>query len=81
MRALTDNDIMPFGKYQKSKTKMANVPASYFEWFKYTNEGKELKGLSKLVMDYINDNWHVIEAELAKEETNRVVRRMLSRRG
>lgn len=31
---LTDNDTMPFGKYNKSRTKMANVPAKYLLWLR-----------------------------------------------
>ncbi len=45
---LTDNDIMPFGKYKGEK--MANVPADYLVWL-YENE----KCFGE-VKEYINKN-------------------------
>lgn len=77
---LTDESLMPMGKF-KGKEKMANVPAWWYESFKHNNQGKKLYGTWKQVMDYIDENWDVIEKELADAETNRIYRRMLSRRG
>lgn len=55
---LTDQDPMPFGKYQG--TPMSNVPDSYLIWLynKYREEagqGKEIRGDSHRVMLYIED--------------------------
>ena len=32
LKEVDDTDIMPFGKYYKSRTTMAEVPASYLHW-------------------------------------------------
>ncbi len=48
---LEDDDVMPFGQYAKSSTKMKDVPASYlmFLWKDGCN--------NKSVKNYIARNW------------------------
>lgn len=75
----TDESLMPIGKHKGKK--LGNVPVGWFEWFKHNNEGKTLYGDWKMLMDYINENWDVMEVELEREETNRIRRRQLGRRG
>jgi len=55
MEKLTDNSLMPFGKYKGQK--MANVPASYLLWLK-NNDCKDQK-----VLDYIEDNMDQLRQE------------------
>lgn len=57
---LTDDDIMPFGKYHESGTKMANVPAWYL--LNLYESGRcfgEIK-------NYIQDNLEVLKQEKTK---------------
>lgn len=56
--ALTDRDVMPFGKY-KGKT-LANVPAPYLLWL--YNEGCSNEALKQ----YIIDNLDCLKQEAAK---------------
>ena len=55
MNALTDEDIMPFGKHKGKR--MADVPASYLVWLRSVNT--EHRG----VMGYIEDSWEAIKKE------------------
>lgn len=55
MSALTDESLMPFGKYKGEK--MANVPASYLIWIYENNK------CTKEVALYIADNWEVLKNE------------------
>ena len=32
LKELDDTDIMPFGQYYRTRTKMSEVPASYLHW-------------------------------------------------
>lgn len=55
---LTDNSLMPFGKYKGQK--MANVPASYLLWaFDNLN-------LQDNVKQYIKKNRDALEAEIKR---------------
>lgn len=53
MKELTDNDLMPFGKYKGDK--MINVPASYLLWL-YENDK-----CNGTVKKYIEDNLDAIK--------------------
>jgi uncharacterized protein (DUF3820 family) len=62
---LTDLDVMPFGKYYASRTKMQDVPASYLHWL-WTNGLKgELKARSPQgkVARYIDQNLEHLKKE------------------
>ena len=54
--SLTDNDVMPWGKYKG--VKMANIPASYLIWL------YEEKKCSGSVKDYIEENLDVLKSEI-----------------
>jgi uncharacterized protein (DUF3820 family) len=53
---MTDNDLMPFGKYKGEK--MANVPPEYLLWFFEPGNGYAT------VRGYVRDNLDVIKAEI-----------------
>jgi uncharacterized protein (DUF3820 family) len=53
---MTDNSLMPFGKYKNEK--MANVPPEYLIWL---YENAKVYGEIK---DYIRDNLDVLKAEI-----------------
>jgi uncharacterized protein (DUF3820 family) len=53
--ALTDVDLMPFGKYKGQR--MQDVPASYFVWLK--EKGCDHPG----VRAYIENSWSAIKSE------------------
>ena len=53
---MTDNSLMPFGKYKGEK--MANVPSDYLLWIFENNE------CTPEVAKYIADNLDVIKAEI-----------------
>jgi uncharacterized protein (DUF3820 family) len=57
---MTDESIMPFGKYKGEK--IANVPAKYLMWLYY--EGKVFGE----VKQYISDNKDVLEQEILHEK-------------
>lgn len=66
--ALTDESLMPFGKYKGEK--MANVPASYLLWIydewvsrRFAFENREVKA-------YIEENLNVLnmESEYSKKQ-------------
>lgn len=54
--ALTEEDIMPFGKHGGKR--MADVPASYLVWLKEQN--CDHRG----VMGYIEASWSAIKSEM-----------------
>lgn len=56
MAKLTDNSIMPFGKYQGHT--MANVPASYLIWIFENNK------CTKEVAIYISENLENLKLEI-----------------
>jgi hypothetical protein len=53
MKELQDTDLMPFGKFAKTKTPMQDVPASYFQWL-WSNRLKD--DHQSPVADYIRRN-------------------------
>lgn len=53
--ALTDEDIMPFGKHKGKR--MADVPASYLAWLR----GQNCE--NRAVMGYIENSWEAIKKE------------------
>jgi uncharacterized protein (DUF3820 family) len=57
-KPLTDNDIMPFGKY-KGKA-LINVPAKYLLWL--YNDGCDHPGLRQ----YLNENLDALNKEVSK---------------
>lgn len=57
---LSDNSLMPFGKYKNEK--MANVPASYLLWL-YDNDK-----CNSYVKEYIEDNLDVLRVEIEREK-------------
>ena len=56
---MTDNSIMPFGKYKGEK--MANVPASYLVWIFENNK------CTPEVAKYIANNLDVLKAEIKEK--------------
>jgi hypothetical protein len=64
MKQLTDQDKMPWGKYQDAK--MEDVPASYFHWLWTKEDGLRTKTDCNPVADYIKRNM----AALMKEFPN-----------
>jgi uncharacterized protein (DUF3820 family) len=61
MSKLTDESLMPFGKYKGDK--MTNVPASYLIWL-YDN-GK----CSSDVSEYIKENLDVLNEEIKRQQS------------
>lgn len=61
---LTDNSLMPFGKYKDFK--MANVPAKYLLFLYNQNIGKKVWGGMSDVMVYVNDNMDALKQEVQK---------------
>ncbi len=55
MNKLSDNSLMPFGKYKGEK--MVNVPASYLLWIYENNK------CTKEVAFYVRDNYEVLKKE------------------
>lgn len=53
---MTDNSLMPFGKYRGEK--MANVPADYLIWIFENNK------CTPAVAKYIAENLSVIKSEI-----------------
>lgn len=64
---MTDNDLMPFGKYQGQK--MANVPARYLKYL--LDEGIVSVHSRRKVFRYIEDNIDSIEFEIEREAQQR----------
>lgn len=60
MAELTDEDIMPFGKFKKTKTAMANVPAWYLLWLD-ENGSKSVRRDYPEVFEYIKDNMELLD--------------------
>lgn len=63
MEKMTDESIMPYGKYKGKK--MANVPASYLMWMH--REGK----LFQSIQEYVTENLDVLEKQEKEEIENR----------
>ncbi len=61
MQALTDNDLMPFGKYKGEK--MQDVPAEYLDWF----IGQNWADKWPAVVAYIEENRSAIDYELKQK--------------
>lgn len=57
MNSLTDNSLMPIGKFKG--TKIANVPANHLLWF---------ESFIKPLIDYIEENRDVLEMQAKKEK-------------
>lgn len=64
---MTDQDLMPFGKYKGEK--MERVPASYLLWLR--DQGTLFGAGSKEVMDYINENETVLLSECPDHVDNK----------
>jgi uncharacterized protein (DUF3820 family) len=58
MNKLTDESLMPFGKYQGKK--LANVPADYLLWLHKANVSGQLG-------QYIKENLDAIEEEIRQK--------------
>ena len=56
MAKLTDESLMPFGKYKGEK--MANVPAAYLLWL------DKQTSLNMYVKEYIKENMEVLQKEV-----------------
>jgi uncharacterized protein (DUF3820 family) len=65
LESLEDLDVMPFGKYYASRTKMQDVPASYMHWLWTSGLKNELKARSKQgqVARYIEANLEALKQE------------------
>ena len=62
---MTDNDLMPFGKYKGEK--MANVSPEYLFWFFENGNGYAT------VRGYVRDNFDVLKAEIElKNKTGKI---------
>lgn len=59
MKQLTDQDLMPFGKYKDAK--MEDVPARYLHWLWTNGKDKDVKTCP--VADYIFRNRAGLEKE------------------
>lgn len=59
---MTDNSLMPFGKYKDKK--MIDVPASYLK-FIYDND---MLCKNNELREYIKDNMDVIEKEIKENQ-------------
>jgi uncharacterized protein (DUF3820 family) len=57
---LKDDDIMPFGQYHESGTKMANVPSWYLLNLYYSGK------CFGAIKNYIQDNLEVLEMEKSR---------------
>lgn len=62
---LTDLDVMPFGQYYRSRTKMQDVPASYMHYLWTSGLKNELKARSNQgkVARYIEKNMDALKQE------------------
>lgn len=58
MKELTDDDLMPFGKYKGQP--MSDVPAHYLHWLWYNGMKDDTKSP---VAAYIKENMHVLKSE------------------
>lgn len=65
---LTDDSIMPFGKYKGEK--MANVPASYLLWIydEWTLPNPRFGFVNQEVKAYIEDNLDVLRKEITTKK-------------
>lgn len=63
MEKITDNSLMPYGKYKGKK--MANLPASYLLWM-YRNDK-----LFKALEVYVEENMDALEKEEKEELSKR----------
>lgn len=63
MEKITDNSLMPYGKYKGKK--MANIPASYLLWM-YRNDK-----LFKALEVYVEENMDALEKEEKEELSKR----------
>lgn len=63
MEKITDNSLMPYGKYKGKK--MANIPASYLLWM-YRNDK-----LFKALEVYVEENMDALEKEEKEEFSKR----------
>lgn len=63
MEKITDNSLMPYGKYKGKK--MANMPASYLLWM-YRNDK-----LFKALEVYVEENMDALEKEEKEELSKR----------
>ena len=61
MTLLTDNDPMPFGRYEGRK--MERVPASYLHWCYTKIKREEASDDALAVFDYIDRNMTSLKAE------------------
>ena len=61
---MTDNSLMPFGKYKG--TKMANIPASYLIWIFENNK------CSIEVIKYVRENLDVLKEEVKRENAKKI---------
>ena len=61
---MTDNSLMPFGKYKG--TKMADVPASYLIWIFENNK------CSIEVIKYVRENLDVLKEEVKRENAKKI---------
>lgn len=64
-KELEDLDVIPFGKYYQTRTKMQDVPASYLHYLWTNGLDKELKQNSKQgdVARYIQKNLEHLKKE------------------
>ena len=61
---MTDNDLMPWGKYKGKK--MINVPASYLLWL-WDEWGLQKSGeLHRQLREYVRDNLQALRKEIKK---------------
>lgn len=53
MKELTDNNIIPFGKYKGCK--LANIPDEYLIWLYDNDKCNSMEGLKEYILDNFKD--------------------------
>lgn len=65
---MKESEIMPFGKYRDSETKLGDVPASYLLWWHGEQDGSRYPEL----VEYIEHNkQHLLKEAKSEHYTSR----------
>ena len=67
-RQLSDGDIMPFGKYNRMRARMQDVPAGYLDWLDgELSKTARLSEDQQMVADYVKRHRKLIDKELVEK--------------